>query len=70
MSNSPDEENKNKLAVPSTLPLKKPDWLKVRAPGGDNYLRIKDMLGDLKLATVCQEATWASVGVVARRRLC
>ena len=36
--------------------LTKPSWLKVRAPSGDNYLRIKDMLGHLKLATVCQEA--------------
>lgn len=36
--------------------LPKPDWLKVRAPGGENYQRIKSMLGDLKLATVCQEA--------------
>ncbi len=62
MSNSPDEKNENKLAVPSTLPLKKPDWLKVRAPGGDNYLRIKDMLGDLKLATVCQEAKCPNMG--------
>lgn len=36
--------------------LGKPGWLKVRAPAGENYNRIKDMLGDLKLATVCQEA--------------
>lgn len=35
---------------------KKPEWLKVRAPGGENYLRIKEMLGNLNLATVCQEA--------------
>ncbi len=34
----------------------KPPWLKVKAPGGENYFRIKDMLGELKLATVCQEA--------------
>ena len=34
----------------------KPSWLKVRAPSGDEYFRIKDMLGELKLATVCQEA--------------
>ena len=34
----------------------KPDWLKVRAPAGENYSRIKEMLGELKLATVCQEA--------------
>jgi lipoic acid synthetase len=36
--------------------LSKPEWLKVRAPSGENYARIKEMLGELKLATVCQEA--------------
>ncbi len=34
----------------------KPAWLKVKAPGGENYFRIREMLGELKLATVCQEA--------------
>lgn len=42
--------------------LPKPDWLKVRAPGGENYQRIKSMLGDLKLATVCQEAKCPNMG--------
>jgi lipoic acid synthetase len=36
--------------------LAKPSWLKVKAPAGENYLHIKDMLSKLKLATVCQEA--------------
>lgn len=40
----------------------KPSWLKVRAPGGDNYLRIKDMAKELKLATVCQEARCPNMG--------
>jgi len=40
----------------------KPEWLKVRAPSGENYSRIKDMLGDLKLATVCQEAKCPNIG--------
>lgn len=40
----------------------KPNWLKVRAPSGDNYTRIKDMLGELKLATVCQEARCPNIG--------
>lgn len=35
---------------------KRPDWLKVRAPTSKSYHGIKDMLGDLKLVTVCQEA--------------
>ncbi len=41
---------------PNNRPNAKPNWLKVKAPAGENYLRIKDMLGQLKLATVCQEA--------------
>ncbi len=40
----------------------KPDWLKVRAPIGENYSRIKGMLGELKLATVCQEAKCPNMG--------
>ncbi len=42
--------------------LPKPPWLKVRAPTGENYSRIKDMLGELKLATVCQEAKCPNIG--------
>ena len=40
----------------------KPSWLKVRAPSGENYARIKEMLGDLQLATVCQEARCPNIG--------
>lgn len=42
--------------------LPKPSWLKVRAPGGESYTRIKEMLGELKLATVCQEARCPNMG--------
>jgi lipoic acid synthetase len=42
--------------------IKKPSWLKVRAPVGENYTRIKEMLGTLKLATVCQEAKCPNMG--------
>ncbi|MGE0633102.1 MAG: lipoyl synthase [Pseudobdellovibrionaceae bacterium] len=43
-------------------PEPKPAWLKVKAPTGENYNRIKDMLGSLKLATVCQEAKCPNMG--------
>lgn len=46
----------------STTRTPKPSWLKVRAPSGENYARIKDMLGELKLATVCQEAKCPNIG--------
>lgn len=47
----------------STKPhIPKPDWLKVRAPSGENYAKIKEMAGNLKLATVCQEAKCPNIG--------
>lgn len=47
---------------PTVRPLAKPEWLKVRSPSGENYARIKEMLGNLKLATVCQEAKCPNMG--------
>ncbi len=45
------------------LPKKpKPEWLKVRAPGGENYLKIKEMLKERRLATVCEEAHCPNIG--------
>jgi lipoic acid synthetase len=40
----------------------KPAWLKVRAPGGDNYTRLKETLRGLDLYTVCEEARCPNVG--------
>jgi lipoic acid synthetase len=44
------------MTMPKTPGIRKPDWIKIRPPAGESYLKIKDMLADLKLATVCQEA--------------
>lgn len=41
---------------------KKPPWLKVMAPGGENYTRIKGTLRQLNLHTVCEEAHCPNVG--------
>lgn len=38
------------------LASRKPEWLKIRPPGGDSYLKIKEMLRERKLYTVCEEA--------------
>ncbi len=48
--------------APKKVHAPKPEWLKVRAPVGENYNRIKDMMGGLKLATVCQEARCPNIG--------
>ena len=42
--------------------LPKPDWLKVRAPGSPSYLRLKGLMRDLKLHTVCEEAQCPNIG--------
>ena len=45
-----------------SLPERKPGWLKVRAPGGPNYSRLKHLMRDLNLHTVCEEAHCPNVG--------
>ncbi len=40
----------------------KPEWLKVRAPGGDRYHELKQTLRSLDLYTVCEEARCPNVG--------
>jgi lipoic acid synthetase len=40
----------------------KPPWLKVRAPGGPNYLRVKRLLRSQRIHTVCEEAHCPNLG--------
>jgi lipoic acid synthetase len=40
----------------------KPDWLKVRAPGSENYHRLKGLMRGLGLHTVCEEANCPNIG--------
>src|SRR5688572_20678527 len=42
--------------------LPKPEWLKVRAPGSENYLRLKGLMRTLGLHTVCEEANCPNIG--------
>jgi lipoic acid synthetase len=40
----------------------KPEWLKVRMPGGGRYEQVKRTLRELNLHTVCEEASCPNVG--------
>jgi lipoyl synthase len=42
--------------------LPKPEWLKVRAPGSENYHRLKGLMRTLGLHTVCEEANCPNIG--------
>ncbi len=44
------------------LPERKPSWLKVKAPGGERYLRLRQLMQELNLHTVCQEAHCPNIG--------
>jgi lipoic acid synthetase len=37
-------------------PARRPSWLKVRIPSGDNYFELKGLMRGLKLHTVCESA--------------
>jgi lipoic acid synthetase len=41
---------------------RKPAWLKVRAPGGPSYLRLKTLMRSMNLHSVCEEAHCPNIG--------
>lgn len=44
------------------LPTRKPDWLRVRLPGGEQYNDLKQTMRKLDLHTVCEEALCPNIG--------
>ncbi len=44
------------------LPDRKPSWLKVKSPGGETYARLKGLMRELDLHTVCEEAHCPNLG--------
>ncbi len=46
----------------SAEPLRKPAWLKVPLPGGEAHGRLKGLVRDLGLHTVCEEARCPNIG--------
>lgn len=53
-----------KLANPTgeKTTIKKPDWIRVKAPISKKYQETKAIIDDLKLNTVCQEAACPNIG--------
>ncbi len=43
-------------------PLRRPDWIKVRAPGGETYENLKHLMRAKTLHTVCEEAMCPNIG--------
>jgi lipoic acid synthetase len=43
-------------------PRRRPPWIKVRAPGGENYQRVYGLMREHTLHTVCEEAQCPNIG--------
>ena len=41
---------------------RKPDWLKVKLPSGENYAKVKQTVRENRLSTVCEEAMCPNLG--------
>ena len=62
--------NKNKTRVrhpekvnnPESFQVKKPDWLKVKAPNSKGYFETKKIVDSHNVFTVCQEASCPNIG--------
>lgn len=51
------------IDTPHVVPVQRlPPWFKVRRPGAPNYIRLKALLRDAELHTVCEEAKCPNIG--------
>jgi lipoic acid synthetase len=52
----------------STATTRRPEWLKARLPGGENYTRLVEIMRTQTLHTVCEEARCPNIGECWHRR--
>jgi lipoyl synthase len=50
------------IKVVASEPLRKPEWIRVRAGGGERFTEIKKILREARLHTVCEEASCPNIG--------
>ncbi len=50
------------IGIQTESPQRKPEWIKVRLPAGSNYVRLKKLMRDKGLHTVCEEAMCPNIG--------
>src|SRR5256885_10875326 len=58
--------SKRNAVVP--IDTRRPDWLRVRLPGGSNYSELKEIMRGLDLHTVCEEARCPNIGECSQAR--
>lgn len=61
MSATPTRDRVNPEKI-NTTPQRRPDWIRVRAPGGDKYQQLQELIRSKALHTVCEEAMCPNMG--------
>jgi lipoic acid synthetase len=49
-------------AAPANRPMRRPAWIRVRAPSGENYEMVRSLMRGKSLHTVCEEAHCPNIG--------
>ncbi len=62
MASSPAVSELVQIDLSPKVPVRKPEWLKAKAPGGETFHALKKMARDLKLHTVCESAHCPNIG--------
>lgn len=60
--NSDRPRHPEKVRRPDTPILKKPDWIRVKAPGSPIFAETQKLVRDKRLVTVCEEAGCPNIG--------
>lgn len=58
----PTTEELIQIDLSPRRPVRKPEWLKARAPGGETFHNLKKLARDLNLHTVCESAQCPNLG--------
>ena len=59
---SPRPRHPEKAHRPETPVLRKPPWIRVKAPTSPEYHATRRLMRELKLNTVCEEAACPNIG--------
>jgi lipoic acid synthetase len=56
------------VTISETTKTPRPEWLRARAPVGENYRALKSLIADMGLHTVCESAACPNIGDCWNRR--
>jgi lipoyl synthase len=65
---APSPRHPEKAGRPDNPTLRKPDWLRVKAPGSPEYNATRRLVREFRLNTVCEEAACPNIGECWKER--